>query len=170
MYFVNKRLKFLRNSDRALNEHCYPNLFYPELYLLEGGYKSFYESFKIHCEPQTYKPMLHEAHQYDYKHFRAKAKSWEVSRQHIVYKYNEHLQRQRSLHTQKEHESELTEEAGCKESNNRRIIKMKTNFWVLILFNWFDLVEELESWGFVNYWNLSVCEKLTIAADRGFGF
>lgn len=99
-------LKFLRNSDRTLNESCYPNLFYPELYLLEGGYKSFYEKFTNYCEPQTYKPMLHEAHQYDYKHFRAKAKSWEVSRQHIVYKYNEHLQRQQSLHTQKEQENE----------------------------------------------------------------
>ncbi len=90
------RLKFLRNSDRTLNEHCYPYLFYPELYLLEGGYKLFYESFKNYCEPQTYKPMLHAEHQFDLKHFRAKAKSWEVSRHHIVYKYNEHLQRQKS--------------------------------------------------------------------------
>lgn len=90
-------LKFLRNSDRTLNEHCYPSLFYPELYLLEGGYKLFYENYLDYCEPKTYKPMLHEEHQYDYKHFRAKAKSWEVSRHHIVYKYNEHLQRQKSL-------------------------------------------------------------------------
>lgn len=90
-------LKFLRNSDRTLNEHCYPNLFYPELYLLEGGYKSFYESFKNYCDPQKYKPMLHTAHQDDYKHFRSKAKSWEVSKHHIVHKYNEHLQRQKSI-------------------------------------------------------------------------
>jgi hypothetical protein len=40
-------LRFLRNQDRTLNEHSYPNLFYPELYLLEGGYKSFYEKFKV---------------------------------------------------------------------------------------------------------------------------
>jgi len=113
-------------------------LFYPELYLLEGGYKSFYERFKKYCEPQMYKPMLHEEHQYDYKHFRAKAKSWEASRYHIVYKYNEHLQRQKSLHTQKEMENE--QEHGCKNPDNQeaaatvtrttshRIIKMKANF------------------------------------------
>ncbi len=84
--------------------------------------------------------MLHEEHQYDYKHFRAKAKSWEASRYHIVYKYNEHLQRQKSLHTQKELENE--NEPGCKNlvdnkektslSNTRttghRIIKMKAKF------------------------------------------
>ncbi len=40
-------LRFLRNQDRSLNEQSYPNLFYPELYLLEGGYKSFYEKFKV---------------------------------------------------------------------------------------------------------------------------
>jgi hypothetical protein len=40
-------LRFLRNQDRALNEDCYPYLHYPELYLLEGGYKSFYEHFKV---------------------------------------------------------------------------------------------------------------------------
>jgi rhodanese-related sulfurtransferase len=40
-------LRFLRNKDRALNEDVYPNLHYPELYLLEGGYKSFYENFKV---------------------------------------------------------------------------------------------------------------------------
>lgn len=40
-------LRFLRNQDRALNEDVYPYLHYPELYLLEGGYKSFYENFKV---------------------------------------------------------------------------------------------------------------------------
>jgi hypothetical protein len=90
------RLRFLRNSDRTLNEHCYPNLFYPELYLLEGGYKLFYEAFKNYCEPQTYKPMLHVEHQTDLKHFRAKTKSWDFTRHHIVYKYHQHLQKQKS--------------------------------------------------------------------------
>lgn len=40
-------MKFLRNQDRSLNEHAYPNLFYPELYLLEGGYKAFFEKYKV---------------------------------------------------------------------------------------------------------------------------
>jgi len=77
-------LRFLRNQDRALNEHHYPKLFYPELYLLEGGYKLFYEQFTNFCEPQTYKPMLHAEHSLDLKKFRAKAKSWETQKQHLT--------------------------------------------------------------------------------------
>lgn len=70
--------------------------------------------------------MLHAEHSFDYKHFRAKAKSWEVSRHHIVYKYNEHLQRQKSLHTQKEQqEQDIVDEES---STTRRVIKMKANF------------------------------------------
>lgn len=42
--------------------------------------------------------MLHAEHTDDYKHFRAKAKSWEVSRHHIVLK--EHLHQ---LTTEKQH-------------------------------------------------------------------
>lgn len=69
-------LRFLRNQDRTLNKDSYPKLFYPELYLLEGGYKAFYEQNESHCEPQTYKPMLHADHVSDLKHFRAKTKTW----------------------------------------------------------------------------------------------
>lgn len=69
-------LRFLRNQDRTLNKDSYPHLFYPELYLLEGGYKAFYEQNESQCEPQTYKPMLHKDHADDLKHFRAKTKTW----------------------------------------------------------------------------------------------
>ena len=34
-------LRFLRNEDRAANRDAHPKLFYPALYLLEGGYKAF---------------------------------------------------------------------------------------------------------------------------------
>ena len=70
-------LRFLRSQDRLLNKETYPKLFYPELYLLEGGYKSFYEQHKDYCEPKLYKPMLHKDHVEDLKHFRAKTKTWE---------------------------------------------------------------------------------------------
>lgn len=69
-------LRFLRNQDRSLNKDAYPRLFYPELYLLEGGYKAFYERNQELCEPRTYKPMLHVDHVHDLKHFRAKTKAW----------------------------------------------------------------------------------------------
>lgn len=40
-------LRFLRSQDRAVNKHAYPKLFYPELYLLDGGYKSFFEKHPV---------------------------------------------------------------------------------------------------------------------------
>ena len=46
------------------------------MYLLEGGYKRFFEEQPALCEPQDYKPMLHEDHGADLRHFRAKSKSW----------------------------------------------------------------------------------------------
>ena len=42
-----KLSRFLRSKDRLANKECYPNLFYPELYLLEGGYKNFFETHKV---------------------------------------------------------------------------------------------------------------------------
>jgi hypothetical protein len=52
-------LRFLRNQERAANRDAYPKLFYPELYLLEGGYKAFYarEWLQAHpcCTPITLK-------------------------------------------------------------------------------------------------------------------
>jgi hypothetical protein len=117
-------LRFLRNQDRSLNEHDYPNLYYPELYLLEGGYKLFYESFKNYCEPQTYKPMLHAEHYEDLKHFRAKAKSWEVSRHHIVHKsFNETtLQKKIILCHTKSEQAKLIEQ---QEPTSHKVIKMR---------------------------------------------
>ncbi|KAJ8271627.1 hypothetical protein COCON_G00104860 [Conger conger] len=36
--------RFVRERDRVLNE--YPNLHYPELYVLKGGYKEFFPLFQ----------------------------------------------------------------------------------------------------------------------------
>lgn len=69
-------LKYLREEDRNANLENYPDLFYPEMYLLDGGYKNFFEKCKDYCEPQAYKPMLHKDHGNDLKHFKAKSKSW----------------------------------------------------------------------------------------------
>jgi hypothetical protein len=42
-----------------MHEHCYPDLYYPEMYVLEGGYKKFWETPEVQsfCEPQAYVPM-----------------------------------------------------------------------------------------------------------------
>lgn len=71
-------MRDIRERDRTLNKHCYPNLYYPELYLLEGGYKNFYETYSENCVPKAYKPMLHDEHRNDLKFFRKKSKSWEI--------------------------------------------------------------------------------------------
>lgn len=38
-----------RSVDREQNQDCHPNLDYPELYLLKGGYSSFYRDFPSSC-------------------------------------------------------------------------------------------------------------------------
>lgn len=43
--------RFVRKRDRDMNE--YPNLHYPELYILEGGYKKFYHDFKVGSAPSS---------------------------------------------------------------------------------------------------------------------
>ena len=71
-----KMCRFLRQMDRDANKDSYPGLYYPEIYVLEGGYKAFYGLYPGLCDPQTYKPMLHPDHINDVKHFRVKSKSW----------------------------------------------------------------------------------------------
>ncbi|KAF9924720.1 cell division cycle- protein [Linnemannia zychae] len=46
--------RHLRNQDRAWNVSHYPALFYPEVYVMEGGYSSFFEENKSYCRPEAY--------------------------------------------------------------------------------------------------------------------
>jgi len=46
-----RALRALRNLDRSLNSVKWPNLFYPEVYILENGYKNFHSKFPEHCDP-----------------------------------------------------------------------------------------------------------------------
>ncbi|GFS90142.1 m-phase inducer phosphatase [Trichonephila clavipes] len=71
-----KLCRFLRKMDREFNQGNYPRLQHPEMYILEGGYKAFFQEYKELCEPQKYKPMTHKDHEFDLRHFRAKSKSW----------------------------------------------------------------------------------------------
>ena len=45
------RCRFLRNKDRDIHRTCYPTLFYPELYILEGGYRDFFNEKKVRNSP-----------------------------------------------------------------------------------------------------------------------
>lgn len=47
----------LRNCDRIFNCEEYPNLFYPDILILEGGYKSFFDLYPHLCYPCSYVQM-----------------------------------------------------------------------------------------------------------------
>jgi len=47
--------QILRDADR--NRHIYPQLLYPHVYILEAGYRKFYESFPELCDPKGYVEM-----------------------------------------------------------------------------------------------------------------
>lgn len=47
----------LRKCDRSVNRDAYPYLSYPDIVVLEGGYKNFFTKFKSKCSPQGYVEM-----------------------------------------------------------------------------------------------------------------
>ncbi|XP_057590006.1 M-phase inducer phosphatase 3 isoform X3 [Hippopotamus amphibius kiboko] len=69
----------LREEDRALNQ--YPTLYYPELYILKGGYRDFFPEYMELCEPQSYCPMHHQDHKAELLRCQNQSKAWEGERQ-----------------------------------------------------------------------------------------
>ena len=47
-----RTLRALRNIDRQINSSNWPHLFYPEIYILEGGYQNFVKQSPGTCEPK----------------------------------------------------------------------------------------------------------------------
>eukprot|EP01094_Clydonella_sp_ATCC50884_P024130 TRINITY_DN596_c0_g1_i5.p2 TRINITY_DN596_c0_g1~~TRINITY_DN596_c0_g1_i5.p2 ORF type:complete len:416 (-),score=160.99 TRINITY_DN596_c0_g1_i5:174-1421(-) len=72
------RFKELRNADRQQNLERHPEMFYPFLFLLEGGYRKFHASHKEYCIG-GYRPMDKKEHRADLrkcnKLYRARRKS-----------------------------------------------------------------------------------------------
>jgi len=56
-----KAYKRIRAWDRKKHEHCYPKLIYPEIYLLEGGYKKFFEECPVCSIRSTPMSLLNSA-------------------------------------------------------------------------------------------------------------
>ncbi|XP_072486504.1 M-phase inducer phosphatase 3 isoform X1 [Notamacropus eugenii] len=71
--------RYLREEDRALNK--YPALYYPELYILKGGYRDFFLEYVELCEPQSYCPMHHQDHKAELLKCRSQSKAWTEERQ-----------------------------------------------------------------------------------------
>lgn len=57
------RCREVRSRDRTLQGiKNFPKLYYPELYVMSGGYKEFHTTYTHHCAPQGYVPMVHPDH------------------------------------------------------------------------------------------------------------
>jgi M-phase inducer tyrosine phosphatase len=54
--------KFIRSKDRRANAEQYPRLTYPETYILDGGYSSFFKGYQSRCFPQNYVEMDAQEH------------------------------------------------------------------------------------------------------------
>jgi rhodanese-related sulfurtransferase len=52
----------LRAQDRILNMSRYPEVYYPDIYVLQGGYKAFFTHSPGKCCPQNYIRMDHPQH------------------------------------------------------------------------------------------------------------
>jgi len=67
------RCRYLRRTDRNAND--YPFLFYPELYVLNGGYKDFFEKHQSFCDPVSYLPMAHSNYTEQYRLYKTQSKT-----------------------------------------------------------------------------------------------
>ena len=66
-----KRARLLRSLDRTMNADYYPRLTFPEIYILDGGYKEFFNQYPDLCCPQDYIPMLHAQFRNELKKYRS---------------------------------------------------------------------------------------------------
>ena len=49
-FTISFRLRHMRKKDREINSSVYPRLNYPEVYLLEGGYKTFFNTNTVRLQ------------------------------------------------------------------------------------------------------------------------
>ena len=55
--------KYIRHKDRAVNAHQYPTLTFPDMYILDGGYRAFFTDHRARCYPQEYVQMGAKEHE-----------------------------------------------------------------------------------------------------------
>jgi len=76
-------LRYLRNVDRGIHLATYPALFFPEMYILDGGYKRFHAEYPKRCTPESYILMLDK--RFDREHTEAQRevkRTRDISRQY----------------------------------------------------------------------------------------
>lgn len=57
-----KMVRYLRNLDRQVHAETYPSLYYPQLYLIDGGYQRCFETIQESCSPVAYVTMRDATH------------------------------------------------------------------------------------------------------------
>lgn len=67
--------KFIRAHDRNVNVANYPQLTFPEMYILDGGYSNFFANHRSKCYPQNYVEMNDQRHEQACERGMAKVKS-----------------------------------------------------------------------------------------------
>lgn len=53
--------RHLRNMDRRVHLSTYPDLRFPHMFVLKGGYKAFLQNFPAMCHPQHAYICMHDA-------------------------------------------------------------------------------------------------------------
>ena len=72
-----KLCRFLREQDRVHNRDRYPLLCYSHIYVLHGGYKTFYQQCTTElCHPQQYIPMVEKRFNTQLKYHKKETKKW----------------------------------------------------------------------------------------------
>lgn len=56
-----RMFRHMRNMDRRQHLSVYPKLRFPNMYVLQGGYKAFLQSFPGMCQPQHAYIRMHDA-------------------------------------------------------------------------------------------------------------
>lgn len=76
-----RALSHLRKLDREVNYHSFPYLHYPELYIIEGGYKNFHSQHPNLCVPdgryiemvdKSFQAELYKNKEFEKKHWKKK--------------------------------------------------------------------------------------------------
>nr|POE51998.1 m-phase inducer phosphatase [Quercus suber] len=81
--------KFIRSHDRNVNAHCYPQLTFPEMYILDGGYSKFFEEHRSKCYPQNYVEMNDQRHEQACERGMAKVKGRQKLFRHQTFAFGQ---------------------------------------------------------------------------------
>lgn len=70
-----KMFRHIRDLDRFKHLRTYPELDYPHLFVLDGGYKAFFSQYADLCEPKEYVKMSDSRFDEEYNDAKGKVKS-----------------------------------------------------------------------------------------------